>query len=145
MSESPITIGWKERIDLPEWGFRRVRAKMDTGAYTTAMGVRNVQIRQRRGETVVSFFPAIRSGRIHTPRRIIAPLVGMVRVRSSNGHVEDRPVIETIMRLGTIEKRIRITLTDRSQMRTGIILGRRALCGDFVVDVGQKYRLAQPS
>ena len=56
---------------------------------------------------------------------------------------EERPLIETEVQLGPVRKRIRLTVTNRSCMRFRMILGREALAGDFVVDVGRKYVLAQ--
>jgi hypothetical protein len=52
---------------------------------------------------------------------------------------EQRPVIETSVRLGPVVKRVRITVTNRSTMLFRMILGRKALEGDFIVDVSKKY------
>jgi hypothetical protein len=54
---------------------------------------------------------------------------------------EQRPVIEATLRLGPVSKRVRLTVTNRSNMRFPMILGRTALAGDFVVDVSGKYLL----
>jgi len=137
--QRPITIGWKEWIDLPEWKLSHIRAKIDTGACSTALGVERYRILERDGQILVSFTPAIRRHSIRKPRRVVVPLVGYVRVRSTSGIVEVRPVIETTLQLGLIRKVIRLTLTNRSAMRHAIILGRSALRDDFIVDVGQKY------
>jgi hypothetical protein len=63
----------------------------------------------------------------------------MVVVRNSSGTCEERPLVETMLRLGPVTKRVRLTITNRSNMRFRMILGRKALEGDFVVDVGKKY------
>ena len=63
------------------------------------------------------------------------------QVRNTGGIREERPVVETAVRLGPIHKRIRITITNRSSMRYRMILGREALNGDFLVDVSRKYLL----
>jgi hypothetical protein len=55
-----------------------------------------------------------------------------------------RPVIETLLALGPVRKRIRITLTDRAGMLFRMILGRKALEGDFVVDVARKFVQGRP-
>ena len=52
-----------------------------------------------------------------------------------------RPLIETALRLGPVCKRVLLTVTNRAGMRFPMILGRKALEGDFVVDVSQKYLL----
>jgi hypothetical protein len=64
-----------------------------------------------------------------------------VTVADSGGHHEIRPLISTELVLGPVRKQIFLTLTDRSGMLFRMILGRKALEGDFVVDVAQKYLL----
>ena len=73
--------------------------------------------------------------------RLRVPVLGMVAVRNSAGQCELRPIVETRVRLGPMTKVIRLTVTNRAQMRFPIILGRLALAGDCVVDVGRKYLL----
>jgi hypothetical protein len=65
----------------------------------------------------------------------------MLVVRNSNGMSEQRPLLETRMQLGPVCKAIRLTVTNRAGMRFRMILGRKALAGDFVVDVSRKYLL----
>jgi hypothetical protein len=66
-----------------------------------------------------------------------------MRVVDSGGHPEVRPVIETEMVLGPVRKKILLTLTNRSGMLFRMILGRKALEGDFRVDVAGKYLLRE--
>ncbi len=67
------------------------------------------------------------------------PVLRFVVVRNSSGVAERRPVVEALMRLGPVEKRICLTVTRRPGMRCRMLLGREALLGDFVVDVRRKY------
>lgn len=141
-AKQPLTIGWKERIDFPAWGIRRVRAKIDTGARTTALNVCDYElIETSPGQFRARFRPVVSRKREVCAEPVEADVVRMVRVRNTGGTVELRPVVETEMRLGPVVKRIRVTLTDRSRMLSAVILGRNALAGDFVVDVERKYLL----
>lgn len=137
-----MQIGWKERIDFPDWGLRRVRAKIDTGARTTALDVRGYELLPNPDGT---WFARITLALYRTkPDRVAvveAPVVRFATVRNTGGQLEQRPEIETTVRLGPVTKRIRLTLADRSRMRSPVILGRTALAGDFVVDVARKYLL----
>jgi hypothetical protein len=72
---------------------------------------------------------------------IEAPVLRMVVVRNSGGMQEQRPLIEADVALGPVRKRVQLTVTNRAGMRFRVILGRRALAGDFVVDVSKKYQL----
>jgi hypothetical protein len=135
-------IGWKEYVAFPDWGIRRVKVKVDTGARTSALGVMSYELREGNGQSLVAEFRlALR--RKYPDRQVVvqAPVLGMVVVCNSNGMREQRPVVETTVQLGPITKRVRMTLTNRAGMRFPMILGRRALEGDFVVDVSAKYLL----
>src|SRR5262245_23917678 len=136
----PLAIGWKERIDFPEWGLKSVRAKIDTGARTTALNVCDYELVELGpGRFRVRFRPMVyRKPRV-CGEPVETEVVRMVRVRNTGGTAELRPVVETEIKLGPVVKRIRVTLTDRSRMLSPVILGRNALAGDFVVDVERKY------
>jgi hypothetical protein len=139
--QDPLWIGWKEYLDFPEWQIRRVRVKVDTGARTSALDVLDYEVRDTDSGAVA--FLRLALSRKH-PERVVtvqAPVIGMVCVRNTGGQDECRPVIEPVVRLGWVEKRIRLTLTNRSHMRYRMILGRQALLGTFVVDVSRKYLL----
>src|SRR5262245_57394097 len=138
----PITLGWKEYIDLPAWGLSRVKAKIDTGARTTALGAAALTLHaEPDGSTTAEL--QLRLFRRHPERvaTVTAPVVGQMRVRNSGGVYELRPVIETTIGFGPLVKRVRMTVTDRSRMLFPIIVGRKALEGDFLVDVSRKYLL----
>lgn len=139
-SRRPLTIGWKEYIDFPEWGLRRIKAKIDTGARTSALDVVSYELSQVNGEGLIAHLRTALHRR-HPERlsEIRVPVLRMVAVRNSNGMMEQRPLIQTRFRLGSLTKDICLTVTNRSGMRFAVILGRTALAGDFVVDVGRKY------
>jgi len=137
----PLTIGWKEFVDFPEWAVRHVKVKVDTGARTSALGATSYELRPVAGGLVARLNLALR--RKHPDRLITveAPVLRMVIVSNSNGMREQRPLIETRLRLGPVSKVIRMTVTNRAAMLFPVILGRQALAGDFVVDVSRKYLL----
>jgi hypothetical protein len=141
-AETPLLIGWKEYVSFPEWGNRRVKAKIDTGARTSALDVVSYDLRDVPGQGLVAELRLA----LHRKRRdglviVQAPVLRMIAVRNSNGVREQRPLIEASIRLGPVSKRIRLTVTNRSGMRFRMIVGRKALEGSFVVDVGRKYVL----
>jgi hypothetical protein len=138
---APLTIGWKERVDFPAWSIRRVKVKIDTGARTSALGVLSYDLRQTDSGLVADLRLAL--SRKHPERVTIVtvPVLETVVVTSSTGIQEQRPLIETVIRLGPVTKRIYMTVTNRSRMLFRMILGRKALEGDFVVDVSKKYLL----
>jgi hypothetical protein len=139
---SPLRIGWKEYLEFTEWDLRRIRVKIDTGARTSALDVVRYELVERAGGGLLATL-LLALDRRHPGRftRICTPVLKMTVVRNTGGVHEERPVVETAVRIGPIHKRIRITITNRSSMRYRMILGREALNGDFLVDAGRKYLL----
>jgi hypothetical protein len=143
MSEpTPLVLGWKERIDFPDWGLRRVRVKVDTGARTSALGAVYYELRDLPDQGRVADV-VLALDRKNPERRVTVrvPVLATVVVTNSSGQREQRPLVEARVRLGPLTKTIRLTVTNRCQMRFPVILGRQALAGDCVVDVNRKYAL----
>jgi hypothetical protein len=138
----PLLVGWKEYVELPEWGIRPIKVKVDTGARTSALDVVSYELRECDGLGLVAELRLALDRK--NPQRLTlvqAPVLQMLVVSNSSGMREQRPLIETSLRLGPVTKRVRLTITNRSGMRFRMILGRKALEGDFVVDVSRKYLL----
>jgi hypothetical protein len=135
-----LTIGWKEYVSFPEWGVQRLRAKVDTGACVSALDVADSELVETPSGPIARL--RLKLSRGHGPERtVIAPVLRTTVVRNSAGARERRLVIEALLRLGPVEKRIALTITRRPGMRFRMLLGRAALAGSFVVDVGQAYVL----
>ena len=139
----PLVVGWKEYLDLPDWDITGVRAKIDTGARTSALDVAGYELWHDAdlGGLRIRLRLALRRRRLARLTTVEAPVLAIVAVRNSGGACEHRPLIETVIRLGPVQKRIRLTVTNRSAMRFRMILGRQALAGDFQVDVARTYLL----
>jgi hypothetical protein len=137
------TVGWKEYLDLPELGIFHLKGKVDTGARTSTLHVDAIRVLEVLADGAERVELDFRPDRRRPDWRVRAEarVLRRIRVVDSGGHPEVRPVIETEMALGPLRKRILVTLTDRSGMLFRMILGRKALEGDFLVDVAGKYLL----
>lgn len=136
----PWTVGWKEFVEFPDWGLGRVKAKMDTGARTTALDVSSYELREVPGGGLVAELRLAPDRKDPAQVAVLqVPVLRVVAVSNSSGMREQRPLVETTIRLGPVAKAVRLTVTNRAGMRFPLILGRKALEGDFVVDVGRKY------
>lgn len=132
-----LTIGRLEHISLPNLGFERVEAKVDTGAYRSALHFQRVRTRavDGRQELVVTF-------RMGGKRRtIVFKKARRVKVKSSTGQVTSRWLVSTRVELNGYSARAQFTLFDRSDMKYQVLLGRTFLSGRFVVDVSVKNLL----
>lgn len=136
-----VVIGWSEYVDLPEWGVKRLRAKVDTGARSSALHVENIEELPRgfvRFDVVLH--RAKRDRRIHVKTRIRR----RGRVRVSSGHRSRRIFVATTLRIGDIEKEIELSLVDRSNMIHRMLIGRSALAGHFLINVDRRMLLGRP-
>lgn len=137
-------IGWKEYVDLPELGIRRLKAKIDTGARTSSLHVSSLVVlaEHEDGSSDVEIrVPLDRRGSREAVAR--TRVLRRIRVTDSGGHAEIRPLIEAEVVLGPVRRRILLTLTDRQGMLFRMILGRKALEGVCLIDVATKYRLSR--
>lgn len=125
----PQIIGWREWVEFPEWSVR-ICAKADTGAKSSAIDcVEIIELPDNR----VRF--TLRLDRAERKRVTLeAPIVDHKTVRSSTGRGHTRIFVETTLKLGEVEKRIRVNLVNRKRMIHRVLLGREALKGDFLVD-----------
>jgi hypothetical protein len=135
----PLTIGWKEYVDFPGWRLRHVKVKIDTGARTSALGVVSYNLREDGTGLVAELRLALHRKQPERVTVVHVPVIRMVVVSNSSGMREQRPLVETEVKLGPVTKRIPLTVTNRASMLFRMILGRNALSGDFVVDVSRKY------
>lgn len=135
-------IGWREWLALPDLAIPGIKAKIDTGAKTSALHTHDYEIYETAaGERRVRFHLRPIRWRRRLELEGDAPLAALREVRDSGGHVELRPFITTTVRLGDLEWAIDLSLTDRDTMRFRMLLGREAVRGRFLVDPCRSYLL----
>ena len=138
-------VGWREWVVLPELSPIPMKAKIDTGARTSALHAFDLSIESHGGETWAQFeiHPVQRSADRST--RVRYPVAGFRRIRSSTGHTESRPMIRTQVKIGSVAYSIDITLTGRDEMGFRMLLGRQAIRRKFVVDPGRSFLQTPPT
>ena len=139
----PDIIGWRETIALPKFGIRRMNAKIDTGARTSALHAVEQERFERDGEPWVRF-------RIPVPgrqgRRVVQAKITDERdVKNTGGIPERRLIVSTTLLLGRHRWRIETSLADRAKMEFDMILGRTAIRRRGVlVDCGRSWLTVLP-
>ena len=134
-------LGWHEWVSLPELGITWIKAKVDTGARTSALHAFELEPFQREGKDWVRFSVHPLQGENDTIIQCESPVLERRDVTDSGGHLENRPVIETELVLGSLSKRIELTLTDRDTMRFKMLLGRTAMRPNLLVYPSQSFKL----
>ncbi|EAR22792.1 ATP-dependent zinc protease family protein [Nitrococcus mobilis] len=138
-SRSRLWVGWREWVALPTLGVARIKAKVDTGAATSALHAIHVRRYRDNGTDRVSFevHPVQRC--TGTTVHCLADVVAERVVTSSTGHRERRLVIRTPVLIAGRRWSIKLTLTNRDNMGFRMLLGRRAMKGRLLVDPGASY------
>jgi hypothetical protein len=137
-------LGWKEQVALPDWGVPRLRAKLDTGARSSALHVvdiTEVGTTELDGVEVPLLSFGVLSGPRGRPTRhdITAPALERKSVRDTGGKEEDRPVVRTRIVCGPVDVVADVTLTSRDLMNFRMLLGRLTLQGACLVDPALGY------
>ena len=140
LKRPPDILGWREWAALPELGVESIKAKLDTGARTSSLHAFDLEHFVEGGERKVRFEVHPRQRSARDAITVEAEVVDERWVKNSGGHRELRPVIETLVRLGTEEWPIELTLTRRDEMGFRMLLGRQALRGRVAVDSGRSFR-----
>jgi len=145
-SKSLQTIGWREWVGLPDLAIARLKAKIDTGARTSALHAFSVETYTGEDSAEwVRFGMHPRQGDTETVVYCEAPVKDRRIVRDSGGHETERVVIETQITLGEHAYSAEVTLTERDNMRFRMLLGRTAMRKRFAVDPGRSYVVAKRS
>lgn len=137
-------LGWREWLSLPALGIPSIKAKLDSGARSSALHVEALQTFRREGVLHVRF--DVRPRRRGT--RLVAceaPIVDRRPVTDSGGHRAERWFIETEVELAGTRFVTEINLTDRRAMLFPLLLGRSALRGRFGVDAALSYSCPRPA
>lgn len=138
-----LTIGWREWLALPALDIPAIKAKIDTGAHTSALHAFRVEPFRERGQPMVRFGVHPLQGETDPEIFCQAALVDQRQVTNSGGQRELRYVIQTSIRLGNQSWKIEITLTDRETMRYRMLLGRTALRDRLLVDPGRSFLMGR--
>lgn len=133
-------VGWREVVSLPKFKLKDLRAKIDTGAKTSALHADSIELITVQGKKFVKFTFITEDGKNHT---IKSPFIEERTIKSSNGDKTIRPVVRTEIVMGKERFEIEVTLINRDLMGFKMLIGREALNGRFLINPS-KHNLLKP-
>lgn len=134
---SPIVLGWREWVALPGLGIEAIRAKVDSGARTSALHVDAQWRFSDAGAPWIGF--RLTPGESAATLECAAPILDEREVTDSGGHTSRRLFVRTPLRLAGVEWEADINLADRRGMRFPMLLGRSAMARGFTVDPARSF------
>jgi hypothetical protein len=134
-----LTFGWREWVSLPELGIQQIKAKVDTGARTSALHAFEIRQRSQNGRDRVEFLMHPIQKDKKTIITCVADVLDRRVVSDSGGHKEERYVIATTLSIGKRQWPIEVTLTSRDDMLFRMLLGRTAIANHGRVDPSRSY------
>ena len=140
MLKEKLIVGRREKIDFPELGLVGIIAKIDTGAYTTALHC--CDIREENG--VLHFKPLYPAHEAYSSTDQKFTNYTQKEIKNSFGEIEKRYIIKTIVKMGRKRIKAVISLSDRGKMRYPVLIGRKLLKNRFIVDVSELDLLNTP-
>ena len=140
--KSLTIIGWREWLDLPDLAIHAIKAKIDTGARSSALHAFDLETFEANGCSMIRFQVHPYQRNSHYTITAEAELLEWRHVRSSGGHSQYRPVISTQVHLGGYCWPIELTLTNRDVMGFRMLLGRQAVRQKFLVHPGHSFLLS---
>lgn len=146
IKSSNITVGWREWIKLPRLGLGAIKAKIDTGAKTSALHAINIETFGPIERPKVRFGVKPVEGNDNVVIYCTAPIADRRYVTSSNGETEFRTIINTDLGIGNEAWPIEVSLTNRENLTHRMLLGRTAMdAASLVVEPGAEYLLEKLS
>lgn len=137
-------IGWQEWVSFPQLGIKHIKAKIDTGAKTSALHAEDIHIyKTKSGKYRARFHVVPLKTNRHYRIQAAADLLDQRYVRSSNGQRELRTTVLTTLHINDFTYPIELTLTNRDNMGFRLLIGRSALTKDFMIDPHRTFILGR--
>ncbi len=137
--KSTLIIGRRELVSFPSLELLNLEAKIDTGAYTSALHCKDINLKNINGKNYLCFKLLDETHPEYTEKEFHFSEFDKKVIKSSFGESEERYLIKTSIILAGRKILILISLTDRTNMKYPVLIGRRLLNKKFIVDVNKKH------
>ena len=128
-------LGWREWVFLPSYNDFKLKAKIDTGARTSAIHATNIQIYQKDSSEMVKF-------QIYQSQSFLdidTELISYKKIKSSFGQTETRPTVYMKIQIGAEIWSTEITLAQRAKLTYPMLIGRNTLNKGHIIHSHRSY------
>lgn len=132
-----VLIGRVEIVDFPKLELIGIEAKIDTGAYSTALHCHKIWVEEIEGKEVLHFDILDPDHPEYSEKIFTSKDFGQKKVKSSNGRKEKRYIIKTKIKLAGKSYLTDVSLTDRQKMKYPVLIGRKLLKNGYLIDVSK--------
>ena len=132
-------IGRLEYVDIPTLNLSKISAKIDTGAYRGSIHATNIQEVEKDGKKILTFNLFDESYPDYGGQKFEFKDYKIHQFRGTKVCYHNRYVIPVEMIIAGKKIQAELSLTDRKDLRHPILIGRRALKKNFLIDVNKKY------
>jgi hypothetical protein len=131
--------GWREWVSLPDCNIKRIKAKLDTGARTSALHASKITPFTKDGASYVRFVVHPIQRKNKPAATCVALVIDHRRIMDSGGRSEERYVIRTTLLIGQSQWPVELSLTNRDQLGFRMLIGRQALRRRYLVDPARSF------
>jgi hypothetical protein len=131
-------VGWREYVSLTSFKLNDIKAKIDTGAKTSALHAEEIEYIQVQNKKYVKFVFTNEAG---VKKKIKARFIEEREIKSSTGQKTIRPVVKAKIKMGKLEFDIELTLINRDLMGFKMLIGRDALHHKFLINPSRSFLL----
>lgn len=138
-SSHKTIIGRLEYVDIPDFAFSGIEAKVDTGAYNGAIHVSLVSEVEKEGKKYIRFVLLDEDHPEYHGKAFETDEFEKKKVKSSNGEIQERYVVPVTIILKGFELKVKLSLSNRKDLRYPILLGRKIIKKHFIVDASKTF------
>lgn len=129
-----LLIGKSDKADFPELELKNIDVKIDTGAYTSSIHCSSIEVVKINNKKVLKFCLLDPTHKKYNGKQLMVNDFKLKKIKSSNGEVQERYIVNTTLVLFSTTFLVELSLSERGEMKFPVLLGRKVLTGNFVVD-----------
>jgi hypothetical protein len=129
-----MLVGKSDKADFPDLELKNIDVKIDTGAYTSSIHCSSIEVVKIKNKKVLNFCLLDPTHKKYNGKQLSVSDYKLKKIKSSNGDVQERYIIKTTLVLFSKSYLIELSLSERGEMKYPVLIGRKLLTGNFIVD-----------